>query len=44
MMHAQSAEDLDRYIKEAAKSIGKPDYAVLHSVRELKKTSFEFFA
>lgn len=44
MMHAQSVENLDRYIKEAAQSIGKPDYAVLHSVRELKKTSFQFFA
>ena len=44
MMHAQSAEDLDCYIKEAAQSIGNPDYAVLHSVRELKKTSFQFFA
>jgi DNA-binding Lrp family transcriptional regulator len=44
MMHAQSAEDLDRYIKEAAESIGNPDFAVLHSIRELKKTSFEFFA
>ena len=44
MMHAQSAEDLDRFIKEAAQSIGNPDYAVLHSVRELKKTSFKFFA
>ncbi|MBO7414598.1 MAG: Lrp/AsnC family transcriptional regulator [Fibrobacter sp.] len=44
MMHAQSAEDLDRYVKEAAQSIGNPDYAVLYSVRELKKTSFAFFA
>jgi DNA-binding Lrp family transcriptional regulator len=44
MIHAQSAEELESYIKEAAESIGKPDYAVLHSVRELKKTSFEFFA
>ena len=43
MMHAQSAEDLDRYIKEAAESIGNPGYAILHSVRELKKTSFQFF-
>jgi len=43
MMHAQSAEDLDRYIKEAAQSIGNPGYAVLHSMRELKKTSFKFF-
>ena len=43
MMHAQSAEELDRNIKEAAESIGNPDYVVLHSVRELKKTSFKFF-
>ena len=44
MMHAQSAEELESYIKEAAESIGNPDYVVLHSVRELKKTSFRFFA
>jgi DNA-binding Lrp family transcriptional regulator len=44
MMHAQSAEELDRNIKEAAESIGNPAYVVLHSVRELKKTSFCFFA
>lgn len=44
MMHAQSAEELDQYIKDAAASIGNPDYAVLNSVRELKKTSFAFFA
>ena len=44
MMHAQSAEELDRNIKEAAKSIGNPDHVVLHSVRELKKTSYRFFA
>jgi DNA-binding Lrp family transcriptional regulator len=44
MMHAQSAETLDRYVKEAAASIGNPDYVVLYSVRELKKTSFVFFA
>ena len=44
MMHAQSAEELDRNIKEAAESIGNPDYVVLHSLRELKKTSFRFFA
>ena len=43
MMHAQSATELEQYIKEAALSIGTPDYAVLHSVRELKKTSFSFF-
>ena len=44
MMHAQSATELELYIKEAALSIGNPEYAVLHSVRELKKTSFSFFA
>jgi DNA-binding Lrp family transcriptional regulator len=44
MMHAQSAEELESYIKEAAESIGNPDYVVLRSVRELKKTSFRFFA
>ena len=44
MMHAQSAEELDCQIKEAAESIGNPDYVVLHSVRELKKSSFRFFA
>ena len=44
MMHAQSTEELDRQIKEAAESIGHPDYVVLHSVRELKKSSFRFFA
>jgi DNA-binding Lrp family transcriptional regulator len=43
MMHAQSAEELESYIKEAAESIGNPDYVVLRSVRELKKTSFKFF-
>ena len=44
MMHAQSTEELDRQIKEAAESIGNPDYVFLHSVRELKKSSFRFFA
>jgi hypothetical protein len=43
-MHAQSAAELEKYIEEAALSIGNPDYAVLNSVRELKKTSFRFFA
>ena len=43
MMHAQSAAELEQHIKEAAESIGNPDYAVLNSIRELKKTSFAFF-
>ena len=44
MMHAQSAAELETFIKGAAESIGSPDYVVLHSLRELKKTSFDFFA
>ena len=44
MMHAQSAGDLERYIKEATDSIGSSDFVVLHSLKELKKTSFNFFA
>ena len=44
MMHAQSAEDLESFIKDAAASIGGPDYVVLNSLQELKKTSFQFFA
>ena len=43
MMHAQSAAELDAFIMDAANSIGNPDYVVLHSVCELKKTSFRFF-
>ena len=43
MMHAQSPEELDSFIKDAAASLGNPDYVVLHSIRELKKTSFRFF-
>lgn len=44
MMHAQTAAELETFIKGAAESIGSPDYVVLHSLRELKKTSFDFFA
>ena len=43
MMHAQSAEDLEQFIKEAADSIGNPDFVALHSLKELKKTSYRFF-
>ncbi len=43
MMHAQSPEELDSFIKDAAASLGNPDFVVLHSIRELKKTSFRFF-
>ena len=44
MMHAQTPAELDGYIKDAAALLGNPEYVVLHSVRELKKTSFKFFA
>ena len=43
MMHAQTAAELDRYVKDAAQSIDCCDYVVLHSVRELKKTSYWYF-
>lgn len=44
MMHAQTPEDLDGYIKDAVALLGNTEYVVLHSLRELKKTSFKFFA
>ena len=44
MMHAQSGEELQAFVNDAAASIGNPEYVVLHSIRELKKTSFSFFA
>ena len=44
MMHAPSAELQSRYIEDAAKSIDNSNYVVLNSLRELKKTSFGFFA
>lgn len=43
MMHAQTPEELDGYIKDAVALLGNPEYVVLHSVRELKKTSYRFF-
>ena len=43
MMHAQTAAELDRYVKDAAQFIDCCDYVVLHSVRELKKTSYWYF-
>ena len=49
MMHANSAEQLDQFIADCVKSLNAlqsklVDYVVLHSVRELKKTSYTFFA
>ena len=49
MMHANSAEQLDQFIADCVKALNalqstSVEYAVLRSVRELKKTSFKFFA
>ncbi len=49
MMHANSAEQLGQIIADCVKSLNElqsspVDYVVLRSVRELKKTSFKFFA
>lgn len=43
MFHAQSDEELSQFVTEAAATLGNPKYAVLHSVRELKKTSYKYF-
>ncbi len=43
MIHAQTREELDCYIKEAAALLETSEFVVLHSLRELKKTSFGFF-
>lgn len=44
MFHAQSDEELNQFVTEAAAALGNPKFAVLHSVRELKKTSYKYFA
>ncbi|SOD14444.1 transcriptional regulator, AsnC family [Fibrobacter sp. UWB16] len=44
MMHAQTPEELNSYIKESVALLDNPEYVVLHSLKELKKTSFRFFA
>ena len=44
MMHAQTPEELNGYIKESVSLLDNPEYVVLHSLKELKKTSFRFFA
>lgn len=43
MFHAQSDKELSQFVTEAAATLGNPKYAVLHSVRELKKTSYKYF-
>jgi len=42
MVHASSPEDLQAKIQTLVRKLNNPEYAVLHSVRELKKTSFRF--
>lgn len=44
MMHAQTSEELESYVKESVALLNNPEYVVLHSLKELKKTSFKFFA
>ncbi|OWV24291.1 AsnC family transcriptional regulator [Fibrobacter sp. UWB2] len=44
MMHAQTPEELNGYIKESVALLDNLEYVVLHSLKELKKTSFRFFA
>lgn len=50
MFHASSSSELDQVVSDAAQSVANllparhVEYAVLHSVRELKKTSFKFFS
>lgn len=44
MFHAQRDEKLNQFVTEAATALGNPKFAVLHSVRELKKTSYKYFA
>lgn len=42
MVHGTSADDLQAKIGALVEKLGSPEYAVLRSVRELKKTSFKF--
>ena len=44
MMHAQTPEELDGFIKESVSLLDNSEYVVLLSLKELKKTSFRFFA
>ena len=49
MMHANSAELLDQIIADCVNALSalqqsSVEFVVLNSVRELKKTSFKFFA
>jgi hypothetical protein len=44
MFHATGAEELQAAINGSVALLGNPDHAVLTSLKELKKTSFVYFA
>lgn len=44
MFHGQSEAELEQSIGSAVSTLNGPDYAVLTSLKELKKTSFVYFA
>jgi DNA-binding Lrp family transcriptional regulator len=44
MVHAQSGEELEKFVGEVARIAKAKDYARLDSLRELKKTSYVYFA
>ena len=44
MFHGQSDAELERSICSAVSALNDPDHAVLTSLKELKKTSFVYFA
>lgn len=43
MVHGQSPGDVQRLVDELARDTGLADYAILESIRELKKTSMTYF-
>lgn len=43
MVHGRSMEECERVVRELAALSGLEEYAMLHSVRELKKTSMTYF-
>ncbi|AGW13237.1 siroheme decarboxylase subunit beta [Megalodesulfovibrio gigas] len=43
MVHGRSPEELQRVVAELSERTGQNDYGLLHSIRELKKTSMVYF-
>lgn len=43
MVHGRSPDELARVVEELSVSTGQTDYALLHSIKELKKTSMVYF-